>query len=307
EALRRAEGLSVHSEGESALAHLLKRTKFGNLQAPLDTRGSNDFKDDHTDKFDSMQHAGVAGLEASMTADLDTAYYESTDIFTPTAGSLQQYEQHQKILDILNYQRDNHEKLFSNSGNWLLLPAYSKFVPIPSNQVIVHGEKAVVWTQFPAEQIYVSTVLREANIDAEVFYAGHNRDEMMELIDRFIQKTDECRVLVCRYNVNTAGLNLQSRCRNVDLLSVGLSKSVVRQAIGRTSRLGQDRITFVYEYRAAWSSDKELANKSEEKAFPEIVAEVSEDFNVNSISEDEGDIDGRWVLRYGELYLLPTR
>ncbi|KAB8079334.1 P-loop containing nucleoside triphosphate hydrolase protein [Aspergillus leporis] len=149
-------------------------------------------------------------------------------------------------------------------------------LPVIRNQVIVHGEKAIVWTQFPAEQIYVSTVLREANIDTEVFHACLSRDERMEIIDQFAQKMDECMVLVCGYNINAAGLNLQSLCRNVHLLCVGISKSIVKQVIGRVSRLGQDRITFVYEYRVAGSFDGELVEKSESKALPGLVAEVGE-------------------------------
>ncbi|KAB8238080.1 uncharacterized protein BDW43DRAFT_321183 [Aspergillus alliaceus] len=160
-------------------------------------------------------------------------------------------------------------------------------LPILCDQVIVHGEKAMVWTHFPAEQIYVVTILTEANIDADVFHAGVSRDEGINLIERYTQKHDECMVLVSEYNVNAAGLNLQSSCQNVHLLSVGLFKSVVNQAIGRVSRLGQERITFVYEYRPGKSFDQVLVHRSEIKALPGLIVDLGEDFDFSSISQGD--------------------
>ncbi|UDD59055.1 hypothetical protein AFCA_006473 [Aspergillus flavus] len=183
-------------------------------------------------------------------------------------------------------------------------PKMRAMLPVLRDQVIVHGEKAMVWTQFPAEQIYVAAILKEANIDAEVFHAGLTRDERMNLVERFTQKHDECMVLICAYNVNAAGMNLQNLCRNVHILTMGLSKSVVNQAIGRVSRLGQERMTFVYEYRLRSSFDEDLVSRSERKALPGLVADLGEGFSFPSISEGEEGLTNRWVLRAGELYQL---
>ncbi|KAB8226196.1 P-loop containing nucleoside triphosphate hydrolase protein [Aspergillus novoparasiticus] len=201
------------------------------------------------------------------------------------------------------------ESIVETRRTWVLefflkgSPKMRAMLPVLRDQVIVHGEKAMVWTQFPAEQIYVAAVLKEANIDAEVFHAGLTRDERMNLVERFTQKHDECMVLICAYNVNAAGMNLQNLCRNVHILSMGLSKSVVNQAIGRVSRLGQERMAFVYEYRL-WSSDEDLVSRSERKALPGLVADLGEGFTFPSISEGEGGLTNRWVLRAGELYQL---
>ncbi|GMG25245.1 unnamed protein product [Aspergillus oryzae] len=173
-------------------------------------------------------------------------------------------------------------------------PKMRAMLPVLRDQVIVHGEKAMVWTQFPAEQIYVAAILKEANIDAEVFHAGLTRDERMNLVERFTQKHDECMVLICAYNVNAAGMNLQNLCRNVHILTMGLSKSVVNQAIGRVSRLGQERMTFVYEYRLRSSFDEDLVSRSERKALPGLVADLGEGFSFPSISEGEEGLTNRW-------------
>lgn len=202
------------------------------------------------------------------------------------------------------------ESIVGTRRTWVLefllkgSPKMRAMLPVLRDQVIVHGEKAIIWTQFPAEQIYAAAILKEANIDAEVFHAGLTRDERMNLVERFTQEHDECMVLICEYKVNAAGLNLQNLCRNVHLLSMGLSKSVVNQAIGRVSRLGQERMTFVYEYRLQSSFDDDLVSRNERKALPGLVADLGEGFNFPSISEGEKGLANRWVLRAGELYQL---
>ncbi|PYI11513.1 putative DNA repair helicase rad5,16 [Aspergillus sclerotiicarbonarius CBS 121057] len=159
-------------------------------------------------------------------------------------------------------------------------PKMRAMLPLIRDQVILHDEKAIVWTQVPADQIYVAAVLREANMDAGVLHAGLSRDERAALLYRFTEIPDKCMVLVCNYMLNTAGLNLQSLCRNVHLFSVGLSKSLVNQAIGRVSRLGQKRPVFVHEYRIKGGFDDELARLSDRKAIPGIIAELSRDFDI---------------------------
>ncbi|GAB1199547.1 hypothetical protein APSETT444_008897 [Aspergillus pseudonomiae] len=204
------------------------------------------------------------------------------------------------------------ESIVETRRTWVLeyllkgSPKMRAMLPVLRDQVIVHGEKAIVWTQFPAEQIYVAAILKEANIDAEVFHAGLTRDERMNLVERFTQKRDECMVLICTYNVNAAGINLQNLCRNVHLLSVGLSKSIINQAIGRVSRLGQERMTFVYEYRLESSFDQELVSRSERKALPGLIADLGEGFIFPSISKGGKGLLNSWVVRDGELYQLAS-
>lgn len=37
------------------------------------------------------------------------------------------------------------------------------------DQLLIHREKAIIWTMFPAEQVYIGAALVEANIDAKSF------------------------------------------------------------------------------------------------------------------------------------------
>lgn len=177
-------------------------------------------------------------------------------------------------------------------------PKMRAMLPILRDQVIIHGEKAIVWTQFPAEQVYVAATLVEANFNARVFHAGLSVHERSVLIKQFTQDPTSCSVLICSYGVNAMGLNLQNLCRNVHLFSPGMSKAVVDQAIGRVCRLGQTRIVLVYEYQLENKFNAMLVKRNKLKAVPGLVAEMSPDEFSMAL-----DI-GRWVVRGGEAYRL---
>ncbi|KAE8152917.1 P-loop containing nucleoside triphosphate hydrolase protein [Aspergillus avenaceus] len=182
-------------------------------------------------------------------------------------------------------------------------PKMRTMLPIIREQV-EHGEKAMVWAMFPAEQAYIATTLKEANIDVVVFHAGLTQDERLKLIEKFTQRPKECMVLVSTYNINAAGLNFQSLCRNVHIFSVSLSKSIINQAIGRVSRLGQKFQTYVNEYRVGESFDMILVNRAEDEAVPKIMTELSQSFMFNPYTTGSQEGECRWAVRNGKLYQL---
>lgn len=169
-------------------------------------------------------------------------------------------------------------------------PKMRAMLPILHDQVIVHSEKAIVWVQFPAEQVYIAATLIEVNMDVKVFHAGLSVHECSVLIKQFTWDAASCSVLVCSYGVNAAGLNLQNMCQNIHLYSPRMSKSVVDQAIGRVSRLGQTQIVLVYEYQLDNKFNLMLVKWNKLKAIPGLVADMScDEFLV--------DLDiGRWVV-----------
>lgn len=180
-------------------------------------------------------------------------------------------------------------------------PKMRAMLPILRDQVILYGEKAIIWTQFPAEQVYVAATLYEANIPAEVFHAGLSVNERAALVQRFTRERQLCPVLVCSYGVNAAGLNLQNLCRNVHLFSTGMSKSVVDQAVGRVCRIGQQRIVLVYEYRLENSFNTVLISRNKLKSIPGLIAEMAQDeFRPNNSTLEMG----RWVVRDGVAHRL---
>ena len=133
----------------------------------------------------------------------------------------------------------------SESQTWTLefmlqgSPKMHAMLLILHNQVIVYGEKAIIWTQFPAEQVYVAATLHEAKIDAQVFHAGLSAHNHSVLVDHFTREFNSCKVLVCSYSINSTGLNLQNLCQNIHLFSPGMSKLITDQAIGHVCRISQ--------------------------------------------------------------------
>ena len=67
-------------------------------------------------------------------------------------------------------------------------------------------EKAIIWTLFPAQQVFILAALRLANIDARVFYAGLSISERTNLVRVFSPSRDTCTVIICSYSVNSWGL-----------------------------------------------------------------------------------------------------
>lgn len=153
-------------------------------------------------------------------------------------------------------------------------PKLRAMLAILRDQVLIHQEKAIIWTMFPAEQVYIGAALAEAHIDAKVFHASLNSAQRTALIHKFTTERERCMVLIYSYSVNAAGLNLQSLCRNVHLFSEGTSKSVVNQAIGRVCRLGQKKAVLVYDYQVEKSFDMTLVLKNKIKAIPALVAQM---------------------------------
>ncbi|RLL94475.1 hypothetical protein CFD26_102070 [Aspergillus turcosus] len=90
----------------------------------------------------------------------------------------------------------------------------------------------------------------------------------------FGRKLNRSTKQTCPNSVNAAGLNLQQLCRNVHLFSEGTSKSVVKQAIERVCRLGQQKVVLVYDYHVEKSFDITLVLRNKLKAIPGLVVEI---------------------------------
>ncbi|KAF5854714.1 hypothetical protein ETB97_000849, partial [Aspergillus alliaceus] len=154
-------------------------------------------------------------------------------------------------------------------------PKMRAMLPIIRDQVIVYSEKAIIWAMYPAEQVYIAAVLCEVGIDCRVLHGGIDADDREQIISDFTTERTKCMVLICSYGVNSAGLNLQTLCRNVHLFSPALSKATRDQAIGRTCRLGQDRIVLVYDYSVDESFNEYMLSRTKNKAIASLMIEAT--------------------------------
>lgn len=214
-------------------------------------------------------------------------------------------------------------------------PKLRALLPIVTEQVLVHREKAIVWCAFPATQVSVCVALREAQFDAHIhvgtaisielllkrnkWNASEIREELQaehgsDLIETFNTKPDKCMVLVCLYGVGASGLNLQSMCRNVHLFDAARSQAAVDHAIGRTCRLGQSHSVLVHEYRLKKSFHDEMIRRYRKKAQPGLVTDLSTTI-FKGLFEGDDDSDGsfaalyhkslaKWIVREGVLVKL---
>ncbi|KAM5448074.1 hypothetical protein MaudCBS49596_005660, partial [Microsporum audouinii] len=175
-------------------------------------------------------------------------------------------------------------------------PRLRAMLPIIAEEILLYNEKSMVWTLFPAQQVLITAALRLLNIDSRVYHAALTTKERAELVREFCTSSTSAMVLVCSYSVNSAGMNLQAKCRNIHLFDTAMSEAITRQAIGRCARLGQTRIVKVYEYRVPRSFNIRQVTNNVQKAIPGMIAELNRGiFTVEG--NDDGDVDlGQWAI-----------
>lgn len=137
------------------------------------------------------------------------------------------------------------------------------------------GEKSIVWCSSPGQQFLVAAVLNLANVSCAVYHADLSSPQRRDLIKSF-NTTDDPMVLVCSYYVNSAGANMQHRCRNVHLLCTPMGIPIAAQAIGRVRRLGQLQAVKVYEYRLEKSFDQHMICNNIAKAMPALALSLND-------------------------------
>lgn len=91
-------------------------------------------------------------------------------------------------------------------------PKLRALMPLDRDMLLLYHEKCIIWYNLLAQQFFVAAALRTAGIKAEVFHSELSIDQRHKLINRFTTKDDDAPVLVCSYQVNSAGVNLQAKC-----------------------------------------------------------------------------------------------
>jgi hypothetical protein len=167
-------------------------------------------------------------------------------------------------------------------------PKLRALLSMIQQEVFHHQEKSVVWCTTPAQQFFVAAALHYARIDCRVFHSDLNTKERVDLVRDFTTLPDECMVLVCSYYVNAAGSNLQALCRNVHLFDTPTSDPLKQQAIGRVSRVGQQRTVKIYDYLVDKSFNAGLFAKNLTKAVPDLVASLNWDTFSDTLDVAEG-------------------
>ncbi|PYH34632.1 uncharacterized protein BO87DRAFT_435891 [Aspergillus neoniger CBS 115656] len=172
------------------------------------------------------------------------------------------------------------------------------------DQVLFGSEKAIIWVNFPAEQMYVLTTLQEAGFDAVMIDSGLDPKERNQIVQVFTTDPAKHMILVLSYQLNSSGLNLQRYCRYVHLFTPASTKSQGDQAIGRNLRVGQTRLVIVYDYRMMSTFQATIANRAATKALPAMLTDISCSLAAMLEPSSETAYTDRWVIRDGKVLHL---
>ncbi|GAB1213288.1 hypothetical protein ATERTT37_002437 [Aspergillus terreus] len=117
-------------------------------------------------------------------------------------------------------------------------PKLRALLSIIQQEVFHHQEKSVVWYTTPAQQFFVAAALHYTRINYRVFHSDLNTKERVDLVRDFTTLPDKYIVL----------------------------------AIGRVSRVGQQRTVKIYDYLVDKSFNAGLFAKNLTKAVPDLVS-----------------------------------
>ncbi|KAI9869098.1 MAG: hypothetical protein M1813_002922 [Trichoglossum hirsutum] len=151
-------------------------------------------------------------------------------------------------------------------------------------------EKIIIWVQFPWQQELLYLFLKELNIDVRQYHSGLSSRDRQHLVKTFHEEQHEVMVLICSYSVNSCGLNLHGRCRNVLIFEPAPSSPVEFQAVGRVYRVGQEltvRVIRLY-LQQSWNEWEE--GNGLVKELPALMAELN--MNIFGANEDSDDDPG---------------
>ncbi|KAI7968163.1 hypothetical protein EIK77_010333 [Talaromyces pinophilus] len=158
-------------------------------------------------------------------------------------------------------------------------------------EVFVLGEKSVTWCGNPAQQLIAAAVLNLCGIPIGVYHADLSNSERSELVTKFNTNAKDPMVLICSYYVNSAGTNMQERCRNVHCLCLPMGYPMLHQAIGRVRRLGQKSAVKVYEYHLEKSFDIKQLSNNVSKMLPSLAMQINNvDWNMRLTKGDKDKI-----------------
>jgi hypothetical protein len=182
---------------------------------------------------------------------------------------------------------------------------------------LIKKQKAIVWTLYPYEQLFLEAFLNVQGIQARAYISTLDPSERQELQRDFNSPhmtsttRPKVEVLVASYFTNGVGLNLHEDCSSCHLFDQPPSQAARIQAIGRTYRLGQRRPVEVVEYCLADSFDLYQLGRVTKRAMPTAMSFL--DMNKlgvpNLPNQDDDDdssqlsrqLSGWWKLDDGTL------
>lgn len=184
-------------------------------------------------------------------------------------------------------------------------PKYKALLGLVSDWVVRKGEKAVVWTTYPAQQKMVEEILNKVGIKTKALTSNMSTAERESLIDNFNTVQDDIQILVLSYSMSSFGLNLHFLCRHSIHLNMPMSRAIRDQADARFRRIGQTRDVYSWVISTANTFNDRQYTNNISKSVPQIVSELNKrvvHFTTRESAIGSIDVEVRgWVLIDGVL------
>ena len=168
-----------------------------------------------------------------------------------------------------------------------------------ADEVIAGGERLIIWTLFPGQQLFVYGVCKLLRLSTAVISSHLKQEARDSAIADFTNPERTCQVLVVSFITNNAGLNLQHTCHRQHFFETAPSEPIKEQAVGRCRRVGQRKVVWVHQHQVSNSYNTHQLTSNLLKVLPSMIAHLSDD----AVMESEGTLQekGRWVVvRNGE-------
>jgi len=154
------------------------------------------------------------------------------------------------------------------------------------DEITDQGNKALVFSQYPNETL--QKIMPELNKFRPELYQGSLSNAERDRKVNHFQNGDENKVLLMSLKSGGVGLTL-TRANYVFLFDHWWNPAVMKQAVGRAARIGQEKTVFVRSLIIRNSIEEKIQQilRDKQTTFDEIVDDLSDDALQQRLSEDE--------------------
>ena len=138
--------------------------------------------------------------------------------------------------------------------------------------------KAIVWTLYPFEQLFLEVLLNVQGIQARAYTNTLDSSEFHNLQREFNEPyinpatRPSVEVLIVSYLTNRVGLNIHKDCSSCHLFDQPPNQVARQQVIGRTYQLGRNRRVEVIEYYLSDTFDIHQFRRITRQAMPSVMS-----------------------------------
>lgn len=135
--------------------------------------------------------------------------------------------------------------------------------------------KTLIFTNWPIEQWLVELLLRNLGFDYYNIRSSLSAGERSRITGKFNDPADPVPFMIASFRSTALGVNLQSGCHRLVMMSTPDNLSLVMQTIGRIHRIGQLRPQYVWLVGLDFSYDQLLQHGMVRKMVTQLCGEAA--------------------------------